>query len=397
MTTLRYKASRHSRKGIEASSPTPFTCARLRLAASLRRAFSLIEVLLAIFILGVGVISIAALFPAGIAQQRLSVDDIVGPTVANNAMGIIQSKIRAQDFGMVEDFGFTSRTIPGDWGWSRPAFYFVNTPMPGLGNLAILAGSVSIFGRTSQGAATNTEIPWSAALYGNNINTPPPKPFVITQRERYYPMGSYNAIGGDAPKPQYVWDCMFRRFEGKIQVAIFVYRVTVPGGSAASYVVAPNATNAGVPPLPVSLDLTIAGTPTYAPWDVGGLDANPLTLDDNTMVRGNPGGTAYNADDARQAWQEPRQWLLDQNNNVHRVLAHSRLDDLDGNPLRVELVRAVPSMPNLANPALGAKSPFFLPGANPSIDDVVTNIWYIPFSDSKGLTLTPVYVTVKEL
>ena len=38
-------------------------------AASRRRGFSLIEVLLAVFILGIGVISIAALFPAGIAQQ----------------------------------------------------------------------------------------------------------------------------------------------------------------------------------------------------------------------------------------------------------------------------------------------------------------------------------------
>src|SRR4030095_6691224 len=57
------------------------------------RAFSLIEVLLAIFILGVGVISIAALFPAGIAQQRASVDDIIGPTVANNALSLLRTKL----------------------------------------------------------------------------------------------------------------------------------------------------------------------------------------------------------------------------------------------------------------------------------------------------------------
>ena len=35
-----------------------------------RLGFSLIELLLAIFILGVGVISVAAVFPAGIIQQR---------------------------------------------------------------------------------------------------------------------------------------------------------------------------------------------------------------------------------------------------------------------------------------------------------------------------------------
>ena len=37
---------------------------------------------MAIFILGIGIISIAALFPAGIAQQRRSLDDVTGPVVA---------------------------------------------------------------------------------------------------------------------------------------------------------------------------------------------------------------------------------------------------------------------------------------------------------------------------
>ncbi|MCH7879412.1 MAG: hypothetical protein IH914_08890, partial [candidate division Zixibacteria bacterium] len=50
-----------------------------------RLGFSLVEVLLAIFILGLGIISIVSLFPAGIAQQRQSVDDIIGPIVPQNA------------------------------------------------------------------------------------------------------------------------------------------------------------------------------------------------------------------------------------------------------------------------------------------------------------------------
>ena len=47
----------------------------------LRRGFSLIEVLLAVFILGIGIISIGAIFPAGIVQQRQSLDDALGPVV----------------------------------------------------------------------------------------------------------------------------------------------------------------------------------------------------------------------------------------------------------------------------------------------------------------------------
>ncbi len=85
-------------------------------AASRRRGFSLIEVLLSVFILGIGVISIAALFPAGIAQQRQSVDDITGPIVAQNALAILRTKLRPADFGTLEGWGTQSLTIEGDFG-----------------------------------------------------------------------------------------------------------------------------------------------------------------------------------------------------------------------------------------------------------------------------------------
>ena len=47
-----------------------------------RRAFSLIEVLMSIFILGIGVIAIASLLPAGIKQQQNAKNDAYGPVVA---------------------------------------------------------------------------------------------------------------------------------------------------------------------------------------------------------------------------------------------------------------------------------------------------------------------------
>ena len=43
-----------------------------------RRAFSLIEVLMSIFILGIGVIAIASLLPAGIKQQQNAKNDAYG-------------------------------------------------------------------------------------------------------------------------------------------------------------------------------------------------------------------------------------------------------------------------------------------------------------------------------
>ena len=77
---------------------------RRRRRACKRRGFSLIEVLLAVFILGIGIISIGAIFPAGIVQQRQSLDDALGPIVADNALATLRAKLSQSDFGFAEDF-----------------------------------------------------------------------------------------------------------------------------------------------------------------------------------------------------------------------------------------------------------------------------------------------------
>ncbi|MHC4129030.1 MAG: type IV pilus modification PilV family protein, partial [Planctomycetota bacterium] len=68
------------------------------------KGFTLTEVLMAIFILGIGVLGIAALFPAGIAQQRASVDDVIGPLVADNAIALLRARLEPGDFGTFEEF-----------------------------------------------------------------------------------------------------------------------------------------------------------------------------------------------------------------------------------------------------------------------------------------------------
>ena len=74
----------------------------------MRRAFSLIELLLSVFILAIGIISVSALFPAGIAQQQQTADDQLGPVVAEQALGLLRSRVKSEDFGTLEEFGVKS-------------------------------------------------------------------------------------------------------------------------------------------------------------------------------------------------------------------------------------------------------------------------------------------------
>ena len=364
------------------------------------RGFTLVEVLLSIFILGIGVIAVAALFPAGIAQQRHSVDDIIGPIVANNAMAILRTKLQQEDFGSFEDFNFplgtVRTTINGDWPWMRPGIVLNDdSSTAGVDE----RGWVDVFTATRGSVlGTTSELPTGnslAGLYGiphknGPFGTPPE--IMITQGERSYPLGSQ--------RPQYVWDCMFRRFEGRIHVAIFVYRVGKPGGGSVSYHVQDDQNNPGLgrPPLPVRLQIvgTNQNSPWTAAWDTFGVDPDPLSRGDDSFIPvPGPAGN-YNPGDARQSWQEPRQWLLDQNNNIHRVLSRF----VDGGSARVELTRPIPTVDVLDNklfiydrlPALGDGWDRF--------ENVVTDVWYIPtevLSPDGPLLLTPVYLTVREL
>ncbi|MDP7070443.1 MAG: prepilin-type N-terminal cleavage/methylation domain-containing protein, partial [Phycisphaerales bacterium] len=69
-----------------------------------KRGFSLIELLMAIFILGIGLISIAALFPAGVMLQQRAEDELNGPLVAAHALELLRSRLSSDDFGSWWDY-----------------------------------------------------------------------------------------------------------------------------------------------------------------------------------------------------------------------------------------------------------------------------------------------------
>jgi prepilin-type N-terminal cleavage/methylation domain-containing protein len=392
-----------------------------------KRAFSLIEVLMAILILGIGVISIAALFPAGIAQQRQSTDDVLGPVVAENALAVLRSRLRSTDFGAFDDYGVVAPrpTIPGDWTWVRPSFLIKDDPdtddVDERGAIDIFSydWTVTHGGQSGMPTEPATEfapptwtpgtgyadannssfpplygVPWSKTTYGNA----PPR-ILITRRERFYPMpGPALSLNDPPARPQYVWDVMFRRFQGRMIVAIFVYRVRTSGGEPTEYSAVPNPSNTALSPLPITIDLfdTNAGN---EPWRGSGWKAN----NDPAIPFTEPGDD-FEIDNDAHAWQLPGQWIMDQNNTIHRVLAGRQNEQNDG---PVELVRPVSQLrrnPDPINAPLFNVGVFYFPAISGSttIEDNVTDIWYLPSRAEDPETeveyrLTPVYVTVKEL
>jgi len=385
------------------------------------RAFSLVELLLAVFILGIGLIGISALFPAGIAQQRQASDDIMGPVVADSAVALLRARLSPQQFGTLDAFGqqqfltvniggqvAVPPTVEGDWTWRRPGFLFADfaaTPLVNeLGAIDIFSSYYTLnqLGGTVQGvsfgglnaAKVAVENPDSVGggdqLFGIPWNRRLGLPIVlITQGERAYPQVPEGS--GSTQRPVYFWECMFRRFGGRMQVAVFVYRVAPGGGEPRPYSVAQGTGSAGlIPPLPFLFNLA---TPPFGPLRAGGIDGNLATFLDNSSVA-TQGATTTPTELAREnTWQSPNQWLLDQYGDVHRVAVGRRNTRDSAN---ITLARPIPQQPaipelrgllNVGGAVNGSVGP----------DLGAQFIWFIPTFDSQSRSLRAVYATVQEL
>jgi len=440
-----------------------------------RVGFSLVEMLLAVFILGIGVISISALFPAGIALQRLATDDVIGPIVAKNAMATLRAKLSQDDFGSFQDFGLANSYLnpgiagtfntsggarllvpSGDWCWMRPGFIFDNANTPAdEGTIDIFSAN---FTRQQYGLAPfvnlqmaneiNEGYSFSAGverLYGipyngrkhplftnftaasalaNPLSQRLLEPAVtFTQAERSYPQGPQTYGNSVLPpgKPQYYWDCMFRRSAGRVQVAVFVYRVAAPGGDLRNYSVgrtdpalvgtAPSGSfDAAIdlPPIPLVYYAPTPGTniswPNRTTTSAGGITtANGYsqfpTADEipNTHA-GTPFGPGRIWDD----WMAPGQIWIDQNANVLEVLRGRMVAGAAGSAFPsqgpVKLQRPIPVVPAAPVNGFWIKDPFVAGNAaTPPFHAGIGAIWFVPNTDRFGNVITPVYATVEEL
>jgi hypothetical protein len=389
------------------------------------RCFSLIEVLLAVFILAIGIISITALFPAGIAQQQQAVDDQLGPVVAEHALGILRNRVRPEDFGSFEEFlgslklleestksgraSYAWRPTPGNWSWIRPSLYRVTSPSV-LGKFP--DGAIDLFasGKLASGSAgapgsTVAEfgplgsiggvrgLPYSRARYSAGAPA-----IVVTQRERYWPVVPEDA-SGDTVVPEYMWDCMFRRTNGRIEVAIFVYRAVGQGGARKSWV------SSALLPLRRVVGSSAGATDpnaasvnaVYDKWGVNVLGAFPGPYTTGTI--GSQQGllstdfTPSAVPATIHQWQMPGQWIVDNNANVHRVVRGRRAVSTALDPLEVRFSAPIP-MPSDTESA-GDYELEFLSGK--PFSPGVRTFHFIPTIPDSNVQLIPVYATVRGL
>ncbi|MEE2720121.1 MAG: prepilin-type N-terminal cleavage/methylation domain-containing protein [Planctomycetota bacterium] len=408
-----------------------------------RRAFSLVELLMAIFILGIGIISIATLFPAGIAQQQKAMDDQVGPLVARNAMSLLRSRIPDGSFGYVEIDSLNPPpwdVTSGDFPWLRPAV------VVGGASNGPAAGALDVFNTHAEYGVDVTTVtengsdPWiGPALtsyggipYAGHQNDDPSTivdgiraPLVvIEQSERQYPK-----FDDSGRAPRYYWDCMFRRAGDKVFVAVLVYRVQPLQGDQPPWAVQADA--GGRIAVPWSLDLE-SGANDYQPWRVGqgiGFPEDRAQWILPNADAGDPYDPMVNDD----CWQCPGQWLVDQNGIVNRVaIGRTRKDDptthvelafpvppmaedsvhipeIDALGFAYNAQRRVPQTGSLILPANARSDGDFVysrgmvvpPDGGVVGGPAVSRLWYVPtgFTDGDGneWNFTPVYILVEEL
>lgn len=331
-----------------------------------RRGFSLIELLMAIFILGIGLISIASLLPAGIVLQQRAEDELMGPLVASDALGLLRSRLEPGDFGSWWDFydaqqdyfrergedstadGLASGTIgklfnarhmqPAAWlahdvwPWQRPA---VVTSASDSSAPAASPGTLDVFNSLAyEGLAESVGEhtlpaghPWRRFQFFDPQDTSQTAkgiPFdlfhrsiprvLITPEERSWPRPD---VSGRRPK--YFWECAFRKVGEEVQVAIFVYRVKGSSLSVPQWRPGPiqdsTSESGGLVPLLHMVDLADASLP-FEPWTVG-LDGRHV----DTRIGGATAGDQHEQTDRNWDWQRNNQYLLDQYGTIHRVLA----------------------------------------------------------------------------
>ncbi|CAN5718978.1 hypothetical protein BH11PLA1_BH11PLA1_11520 [soil metagenome] len=307
----------------------------------LRRAFSLIEVLMATLVLGLGLLGLGAVLPVIVRQQSVSVDGTVGGSAMQSAVRYIEGN-KDLSADRWKNFVLYYRDSPAQE-TMRQQTWIVPFVEPTLSWTALFPRAIELVAPTGTINA-NTRLTMNESTDFQYISL----------SDRLYP----TEAGGDSG-PQFVWDLAARRdFQGGgVQLAVFLRRVDAGvdrGVTGSVYNVLLNSTSAAYR-RPVNVDT--AGRPTLDARAPGVryssiLTANVSSLIENGVIRRdrlvvndvidrNANGDLQLMDIALgiQLAAQPGQKLVDNLGNIYTV---EGLDDSYANSRVLRLSSSVP-------------------------------------------------------
>lgn len=322
---------------------------------SVRRGFSLIEVLIAVLVLSLGLLGLAAVFPVVIAQQRDAVDRTRGAIVAETVQHLLTDAENLVSFeGLRRDYLFSMQNgSPSDvcrtgmdlnpeymtflweptWRWANSGGgHWTQDPLVNYQRYGDLFVG---YGRT-----------YTLECY--DLESQPEQQYIVPVTGRLFPQ----PYSGE--EPQYVWDIVPRRVflgghKSGLEIAVFIRRIdpriAVPRGYTLSDVLTANRLPANQQRLPLGVDGQGRPTGTGAPVDGSGTYSLPQVApvfvrssEPNMLVLS---GTASAQE--RQRWSAqvavPGQIVVDNLGNVLNVV---RVPELTGSELKVEVDRRYP-------------------------------------------------------
>lgn len=95
------------------------TCSPCRLTAGSRRAFSLVEVLIAVFVLSLGMLGLASIFPVILREQRAAGETTEGTIALGSVESALRSNLALNRRGPNVGWGIFQDDADQDDGWSR--------------------------------------------------------------------------------------------------------------------------------------------------------------------------------------------------------------------------------------------------------------------------------------
>jgi prepilin-type N-terminal cleavage/methylation domain-containing protein len=271
------------------------------------RAFTLIEVMIAVLILALGLLGLGAIIPVIVHEQRRSSEATLGVAAANGAEAYIRSRFDLEP--ALGRSGWDRWFDSGNNGlsaWSPVAPQvtppaLVNAPNAYKWVTLVTSGAIKELNLIPD-SATNTPA-GHMTLWSNSAPTGQTpvydRPIAISVQDRLWPTRASQATNtatGDANRPLFVWDFVGRRLPGRaadspavwpspepqqIQIAVFVRRIDpgirIPRGAALADVVSDNLTNSPNSPdaraavatntlgRPTNTGIDQTGTPRYSP------------------------------------------------------------------------------------------------------------------------------------